>query len=143
MRVNELSREGRGHTSALVFDAGDEVVQVLKTHARRTGLRAAHFTALGAFERATLAYFDWKSKAYEEIPVDEQVEVASLVGDIGIHDGEVIVHAHCVLGRRDGSTLAGHLLEGHVRPTLELFLNAHDGELTRVTDEASGLPLIQ
>jgi predicted DNA-binding protein with PD1-like motif len=143
MRVNEMSRDGRGHTSALVFEKGDEVVEVLKAHARRAGIRAAHFTAFGAFRSAILAYFDWKTKEYVEIPVDEQAEVTSLVGDIGVHDGEPVVHAHCVLGQQDGSPLAGHLLEGHVRPTLELFLHAHDGELTRATDEESGLPLIQ
>lgn len=143
MRVNEMSRDGRGHTSALVFENGDEVVAILKAHARRTGIRAAHFTAFGAFRSAILAYFDWKTKEYVEIPVDEQVEVTSLVGDIGLQDGEPVVHAHCVLGRRDGSPITGHLLEGRVRPTLELFLDAHDGVLTRAIDEESGLPLIQ
>lgn len=143
MRVNDLGHDGRGHTSALVFDTDDEVVEVLKAHARRTGLRAAHFTALGAFREATLAYFDWETKEYREIPVEEQVEVTALVGDIGVHEGEPVVHAHCVLGRRDGSTIAGHLLAGHVRPTLELFLDAHDGELVRRVDEESGLPLIR
>jgi predicted DNA-binding protein with PD1-like motif len=143
MRVNELGREGRGHTSSLIFDMDDEVIATLEHHARRTGITAAHFTALGAFRSATLAYFHWESKEYEEIPVDEQVEVTSLVGDIGVHDGDPVVHVHCVLGRRDGSTVTGHLLEGHVRPTLELFLTAYDDRLVRETDEESGLPLIR
>jgi predicted DNA-binding protein with PD1-like motif len=141
--VNELGREGRGHTSSLVFDEGDEVIETLKSHARRAGVRSARLTALGAFSSATLAYFDWESKEYREIPVDEQVEVTSLVGDIGIHDGAPAVHIHCVLGRSDGSAVTGHLLEARVRPTLELFLTAYDGELTRVVDEETGLPLIE
>lgn len=143
MRVKELGREGRGNASALVFDTDDEVIGTLGRHARRAGIRAAHFTAIGAFSRATLAYFDWDTREYVEIPVDEQVEVTSLVGDIGVHDGEWVVHAHCVLGRPDGSAVTGHLLEGHVRPTLELFLTAYDSELRRRTDEESGLPLIE
>ena len=143
MRVNELGREGRGHTSTLVFDTGDDVMKTLRTHARRTGISAAHFTALGAFRSATLAYFDWDTKEYQEIPVDEQVEVCSLVGDIGVHEGEPVVHAHCVLGRRDGSVIAGHLRAAEVRPTLELFLTAYDDRLVRETDDESGLPLIR
>ena len=143
MRVNELGREGRGHTSSLVFETGDEVIRTLEMHARRTGVKAAHFTALGAFSSATLAYFDWETKEYEEIPVDEQVEVTSLVGDLGTHNGETAVHIHCVLGRRDGAAVTGHLLEAHVRPTLELFLTAYDDELVRRMDEESGLPLIR
>lgn len=143
MRVNELGREGRGHTSSLVFETGEEVIRTLEAHARRTGIKAAHLTALGAFRSATLAYFDWKTKEYQEIPVDEQVEVTSLVGDIGTHEGDPAVHIHCVLGRRDGSTITGHLLEADVRPTLELFLTAYDDELVRRIDEESGLPLIR
>lgn len=143
MRVSELGREGRGHTSVLIFETDDEVIGTLEAHARRTATRAAHFTALGAFRSATLAYFDWATKEYREIPVDEQVEVTSLVGDIGTHDGAPVVHIHCVLGRPDGSTVTGHLLEGHVRPTLELFITAYDDALVRRVDDESGLPLIQ
>jgi predicted DNA-binding protein with PD1-like motif len=143
MHVNELGREGRGHTFALIFDPGDEFMETLRSHARRSGVKAAHFTALGAFRSATLAYFDWDTKEYREIPVDEQVEVTSLVGDVGVHDGETVIHAHCVLGRSDGSAITGHLLEGHVRPTLELFLTAYDNSLVRRVDEESGLPLIR
>ncbi len=143
MRVTELGREGRGHTSALLFETDDDVIASLEAHARRAGVKAAHFIALGAFRSATLAYFDWEAKEYVEIPVDEQVEVTSLVGDIGVHDGDVVIHCHCVLGRADGSAITGHLLEGRVRPTLELFLTAYDDQLVRRMDEDSGLPLIR
>lgn len=143
MRVTELGREGRGHTSTLIFDTGDDVLDLLKNHAKRAGVKAAHFTALGAFQFATLAFFDWETKEYREIPVDEQVEVTSLVGDIGVHDGEPSIHVHCVLGRPDGSAITGHLLEGRVRPTLELFLTAYDDQLVRKLDPDSGLPLIR
>lgn len=143
MHVRELERERQGTSTALIFDDGDEVLTGLKAHARRAGIRAAHFTALGAFQRALLAYFDVEKKEYLEIPVDEQVEVTSLVGDIGTHEGDLVIHAHCVLGRRDGSAVTGHLLRGEVRPTLELFLTAFDTNLERAMDEATGLPLIR
>jgi predicted DNA-binding protein with PD1-like motif len=48
-------------TWALVFDTGDEVVRTLLEFATRQQLRAAHFTAIGAFSDATLGYFDWTS----------------------------------------------------------------------------------
>ena len=69
-----------------------------------------------------MGYFDWQSKDYRKIPVREQVEVLSLVGDVAQQDGEPKVHAHAVVGRFDGLTRGGHLLEGHVRPTLEVML---------------------
>jgi hypothetical protein len=45
----------------------------------------------------------------------EQVEVASLIGDIADKsEGKPAPHIHIVVGTRDGSD--GHLGEGHVRP---------------------------
>ena len=104
-------------------------------------VRAARFTAIGAFERATLAYFDWATKAYVDIPVREQVEVLVLAGDIAWQGRDPVAHVHCVLGRRDGSTVGGHLRQAIVRPTLELMLT-EAGALERRPDPASGLALI-
>ena len=41
-------------------------------------------TAIDAFSEAVLGYFDWEKKDYEHIPVNEQVEVFSLIGDIAL-----------------------------------------------------------
>lgn len=143
MRV--LEAEGPGERSLVaVFETGDAVMAGLRELARSRGIAGAHFTAIGAFERATIAYFDWASRSYVEIPVEENVEVAPLVGNIGANaEGEVMVHAHCTLGRRDGSTLAGHLVEATVRPTLELFVRRGIPPLTRRLDPESGLFLIR
>ena len=45
-------------------------------------IHAATFTAIGALSDAVLNYFNWEKKAYEKIPVREQVEVAALIGDV-------------------------------------------------------------
>lgn len=129
---------------ALIFRTDDPVIETLERFAEERGIRAAHFHALGAFRQATLAYFDWESREYREIPVAEQVEVASLIGDIARKDEDdtVVVHAHCVLGRADGSTVAGHLVEGRVRPTLELFMVTGPNPLVRSHDPDSTLHLI-
>ena len=140
---DQVLGEGEQRTIALIFDAGDEVIAVLERFAQQRGLDAAHFTAIGAFERATLGYFGWEEKDYLKIPVNEQVEVLSLAGDIALQDGKRKIHAHAVLGRRDGSTLGGHLLQAHVRPTLELMLTETPAHLRRVHDPATGLALIR
>jgi predicted DNA-binding protein with PD1-like motif len=69
---------------------------------------------------------------YQPIVVNEQVEVITLVGDIAENEkGEADLHAHTVLGRSDGSTRGGHLLEGVVRPTLEVTLTETPAHLKR------------
>lgn len=127
---------------ALIFEPGDEAVAALTRFAVEHEVASGSFTAIGAFSEARVAWFDLETKEYLEIPVDEQVEVLSLAGDVALRDGEPFVHAHAVLGRRDGSTVAGHLLAGTVRPTLELFLHVYPEPLRRVHDEATGLALI-
>jgi predicted DNA-binding protein with PD1-like motif len=139
---HKVINEGPERTIALVFDSGDEVVKTLERFAADKGLDASRFTAIGAFQRATLGYFDWERKDYQRIPVDEQVEVLSLVGDLALDGDRPKLHAHAVLGRRDGSTVGGHLLEATVRPTLEVLLVESPGYLRRSFDRASGLHLI-
>jgi hypothetical protein len=65
--------------------------------------------------------------------------VASLVGDIAVGpDGKSSVHVHAVLGRRDGTALAGHLQEGRVRPTLEIIVTESPAHLCKVKDQGRG-----
>jgi len=138
----KVINEGPERTIALILDSGDEVIRALERFAADHSLRACRFTAIGAFERVTLGYFDWQRKDYERIPVDEQVEVLSLVGDVALDGERPKLHVHAVLGRRDGSTVGGHLLEAKVRPTLEVLLIESPGYLRRVRDPVSGLHLI-
>ena len=129
-------------TYALIFDKGDEVVKELTAFATEHRLAAAHFTAIGAFSQVTLGYFDRARKDYTKIPVREQVEVLSLVGDVARQDGEPKVHAHVVVGKVDGTAHGGHLLDARVWPTLELVLTESTRVLARVSDREapSGSP---
>jgi predicted DNA-binding protein with PD1-like motif len=137
--INEVPER----TFALIFDTGDEIVSTLERFAAENSLTASRFTAIGALQSATLGYFDWQNKAYHRIPFDEQAEVLSLVGDIALEHEQPKVHAHVVLGRRDGTTRGGHLMEGRVRPTLEVVLTDAPSYLQRSFDPASGLALIR
>jgi predicted DNA-binding protein with PD1-like motif len=136
--------EARGRkTFALVFGTGDEVIARLTSFAKENGLDASSLTAIGAFSDAKPGYFDMERKEYKEIPVEEQVEVLSLVGDIAPKDdGEPQVHVHVVVDRSDGTTRGGHLLEAHARPTLEVIVTESPEHLRRRTDEETGLALI-
>ena len=139
---SKLIAEGTERVFALIFEKGDEVIANLTSFAKDHNLVACHFTAIGALQDAVLGYFDKNRKDYKKIPVKEQVEVLVLAGDIALKDLEPQVHAHTVLGRPDGTTLGGHLLEAHVWPTLEVILEQSPGYLKRVVDRDSGLALI-
>jgi uncharacterized protein len=143
MQTKLLDRNEGRRTFAVILKTGDEAVRCLQDFAVRERLGAAQITAIGAFSGAKLAYFDWESKSYKPIPVQEQVEVAAFAGDVAIgEDGKPTLHVHAVLGRHDGSALAGHLLEGNVRPTLEVIITESPAHLCKKKDPESGLALI-
>lgn len=127
----------------LVFDKGDDFLAELKQFAASHEVRGGFFTALGAFRSATVAFWNPATKEYERIEVDEQVEVLSLVGDLGIDGAETKIHTHATLGRRYGATIGGHVLAATVFPTLELNLVDYGAAVVRGTDDETGLSLIK
>jgi predicted DNA-binding protein with PD1-like motif len=137
-----LHEESGQKTFAVVFDTGDEVATGLLAFAKEKGLAASHFTAIGAFSDVTFGFFDLGTKDYQKLQINEQVEVLSLIGDIALSKGEPKVHAHVVVGKADGTAHGGHLMEAHVRPTLEVFVFESPERLVRKIDDETGLPLI-
>jgi hypothetical protein len=132
MQSKLVSTEANPRTWVLVLASGEEVKKTILKFASDNDLRAASFVALGAFEQAQLAYFDWQAKKYQPIPIDEQVEVITMTGDIAENEENAPdMHAHVILGRRDGTTRGGHLMQAIVRPTLELTMTETPAHLKR------------
>jgi predicted DNA-binding protein with PD1-like motif len=139
----QLIHEQHGEkTFAVVFAKGDEVAAGLQQFAEERRITAAYFTAVGAFRDVVLGYFERERKDYKRIPLHEQVEVLSLVGNITLADGKPKLHAHVVIGKSDGSARGGHLLEAHVWPTLEVMVVESPQHLRRTYDEETGLALL-
>jgi predicted DNA-binding protein with PD1-like motif len=144
MQSKLLTEHAGERVFAVILETGDEVMSCLKQFAEQQRLSAAQLTAIGAFSEVVLNYFDWERKEYIDIPVREQVEVASLNGDVALSpDGKQALHIHLVIGRRDGSAMAGHLKEAHVRPTLEVIITEAPAHLRKAYDPESGLTLIR
>lgn len=133
---------GTAPTYVLVLDPGDEAVAAITSFACERQLSAAQITAIGAFEQATIGWFDRDARQYRPIGVDQQCEVLSLVGDIAVGGGGPVPHLHAVLGLPDGSTRGGHLLRGQVWPTLEVIIRDTPAELRKTDRPEIGLALI-
>jgi uncharacterized protein len=129
-------------TYVVVCDPGDEAVSVLTQFARAEQLEAAQITGVGAFERATVGWFDPAARDYRRIPVDEQCELLSLIGDVAEGQDGPVLHMHVVLGLPDGTTRGGHLLEGRVFPTLEAVVTETPARLRKVLRPDLGIALI-
>jgi hypothetical protein len=135
--------KGQGRTYAVILGKGDEIMSGMTAFAQREQVEAAHFSAIGAIEGGLFGWFDKERKAYRNLPVDDQAEVASLIGDIGLVDGKPAVHIHAVVILPDGTARGGHLLHARVWPTLEVFLTDYPTPLVKELDESTGLDLFQ
>jgi hypothetical protein len=144
MQHKLLADNAGQRTFAVVLETGDEVFACLRSFVNERRIFAAQLTAIGAFSDVVLKYFDWEKKSYLENKVNEQVEVASLIGDVAKDpSGKPSLHIHLVVGKRDGIAMAGHLGQAHVRPTLEIILTESPAHLHKTTDPESGLALIR
>ena len=142
MKDTLLNEHGGLRTFLVVLKTGDEAMAAIASFAAARQLRTSQFTAIGAFSRVVVAYFDWHTKEYRKTPINEQVEVLSLLGDITLENGKPKVHAHVVISKADATAHGGHFIEGHVRPTLEIVLTETPAHLQRRFDPETGLTLI-
>jgi uncharacterized protein len=143
MKSMLVSDEPGAQVHIIILDTGEEAFAALTRLANDAGISAASLTAIGAFEKATVGWFDFASKRYKKIEINEQCEVLSAIGDVAIgDDGKSSLHVHIVLGLSDGSTRGGHLLAGTVRPTLEVVLTEAPAKLRRKKRADLGIALI-
>jgi hypothetical protein len=132
-------------TYVAILEEGEEAFSTLSSWAVEQRLSAAQVTAIGAFERAAVGWFDRVAGGYRRIEIPRQCEVLSLIGDIALGPGDPAqpqAHLHAVLGLEDGTTRGGHLLEGHVYPTLEVIVREAPAALRKTYRPDVGLALI-
>lgn len=131
MDVTLTSQQGELETYQLVLDPDEETCECMAQFADDHDVEVASFTAIGGFEGFTLGFYNLDTGGFDEIPFHEdQVELLSMMGEITRwDDGSPRVHAHVVVGRRDGTTRGGHLLRGVVRPILiaSIEVGRHSG----------------
>jgi len=143
MKSKLVAQNGGERTFVLVLDPDDEAFATIGKFAEQERLSAASLTAIGAFSKATVGWFDLAAKTYRKIPVAQQCEVLSAIGDVALDDkGKPSLHMHVVLGLSDGSTRGGHLLDGSVQPTLEVTVIEAPSHLRRKQRPELGLALI-
>jgi uncharacterized protein len=137
------SHEDGSKEYALILASGDEVWPALADFARAENVTAARFTAIGAVRDPEFGWFDPAQHKYKAMRLrDEQGEVLSLVGDIGLNPkGEPVVHTHVVFGRTDGGTFGGHLIGATTSPTLEVFITTFAQRLDKKANAQTGLQL--
>ena len=91
------------------LERGEEFHTALKAFCTQHGIGAASMRALGAADEVDLAFYLLDTKEYETTTVHEELEIITITGNIASLDGKVAVHAHGTFGKRDLSTIGGHV----------------------------------
>ncbi len=122
--------------------AGASLTEEIIKIAEREEIRTAKVEAIGAVRQLRLAYFNQRTKKYEEHEYKEFLEVTGLLGNITLKGGEPFLHAHGTFGRKDMSVIGGHVVTATVSPLLEVVITPTQNRALRKFDDEIGLNLI-
>lgn len=142
VKVKLISENGATKTYAIIFAAGDEILSGLSEFAEKYNVKSAHFTGIGDVTTAKIGWFDGTKKMFKVTHITEQSEITSLIGDVALNNGKVVVHAHINLAASDNMVRGGHLLEGFVSPTLEVIFTVEPEPLYKKLNPEFDLFLI-
>jgi predicted DNA-binding protein with PD1-like motif len=142
MQVKLLNPGEQTKQYAVIFFEGDEAFAGLQAFAEQYHVTSAHFTAIGAVNGATVAWFNPQLKMYKKIPIVGQHEVIGMSGDIALYQGKPVVHTHMLVGNPDGTTRGGHVLGANVSPTLEVMVTVDPVTMQKRFDPDTDLTLI-
>ncbi len=128
-----------GNTIALRLEIGEEIVESVKNVCARHNVRAAYITGIGALKKAIVGVFNMETKIYKSNEFNCFTELTALCGNASVMNGESYIHLHASLADESGHAFGGHLNEGVIGATAEIFITVLDGTIERVHCEETGL----
>jgi predicted DNA-binding protein with PD1-like motif len=131
-----------GPTYIIRLDAGEKIIESLKSLCEQDKIGAGVLNGLGAVSEAELGWFDRDSKDYRTVHIQEPCEIVSLHGNVSLLEGKPYLHCHIALGDRTFGVRGGHLREAVVSAACEIILTRFFDEIGRKKDETTGLYLL-
>lgn len=127
----------------LRLERGEKVMESLLKFIKKYKIRSGFMVGLGACEDLKLGYFDAVKGKYKDKVFKGEYEVTNLTGNIAYLEKEPIVHAHITLSDSKFNGIAGHLWEGIVSGTMEIYIMSFGIKIMRARDEETGLNLLK
>ena len=125
------------------LDKGDLIAKSLLAVAKKEGLTLASVSGIGATDDFEVGVFDLARSDYERFRFGGNHEITSLVGNLTTKDGEPYLHLHITCAGEGGKLVGGHLFEGRISLTAEIFLQKAAGRAERLRDESLGINKIR
>lgn len=141
MKYRLLSDKEGVKEYVLIFAPGDELLSGLSDFVKKEKVGSGRFSAIGALSSAKTSWLDLEKKMHKINAVNEQCELVSLIGDVGVYQGTPVVHVHFSVAIQDGSMKGGHLIEAITNPTVELFMTVFPTALDKIFDPQTDLKI--
>lgn len=130
----------QGYTIRL--EKGEQIIQTLSKFCNEENVHSAMLMGIGAVENAELGFYHLDRKDYSWQNFEKAMEVVSLTGNVTQVENEPFLHIHAVLSDENFMAIGGHLKEGTVNATLEIFMQTLSTPISRTLDEEIGLKLL-
>jgi len=125
------------------LDKGDQIVKSLLRVAKEEGVTLASVSGIGATDDFEVGVFDLERSDYDHFRFRGNHEIVSLVGNLTTKEGEPYLHLHITCAGEGGKIVGGHLFEGRISLTGEIFLDKGTGMAERLRDESLGINRIR
>ena len=131
-----------GNLHVVRIDRGEKIMESLLNYIRKHKIKSGFLTGIGAVNPCEIGWYDLDGEIYRTTIIEGNCEITGVVGNIAWIDGDPIVHAHIMLGKKDYSVVGGHLIEGTISVTGEFWITQSEIAVGRKPVEPAGLKLI-
>ena len=132
-----------GNMMVVRLDKGDKIAESLLKAVKAERLSSASITGIGAVDDFEVGVFDLEKSDYNRFHYTGNHEINSLVGNLTAKDGAPYLHLHITCTDQEGKVVGGHLLDGNISLTAEIFLQPFDAKIERKYDETLGINQIR
>jgi predicted DNA-binding protein with PD1-like motif len=127
----------------ICIDKGEEIIDQLKTICKKLDIKLGSITGIGATDKIVISLLNTKTKKYQSKEFIGDHEIASLVGNITMMNGEVYLHLHVTICNVEHKALGGHLTSAVISATFEGVIDIIDGQMNRDYNDDVGLNLLK
>jgi predicted DNA-binding protein with PD1-like motif len=124
------------------FPCGTDLLEELTGICEKENISLGRIEVIGAVQKARFGYYNQKSREYQFIEKNEELEILKCSGNISVNDGKPMVHAHIILANEKGNAFGGHLAKGTIVFAGEFLIQSFEGaDFIREFDEKTNLRL--
>jgi len=112
----------QGRTFVFSIEKGEDLLPFLQQFCIENQIKFATISGIGAVYKATFAIYDQKSKRYNKIQIEKELEILSIIGNVSIYDYKPVIHAHITLSDQEGKAFGGHLMSPTILFSSEIII---------------------